>query len=1063
MDPILHIRLLGDCCLSYGESSVVDVNTPRLQSLLAYLLLHRDAPQFRAHVAFQFWPDSAEPQAHSNLRTLLCRLRRALPSADSFLSVGAQTIQWRPASYYSLDVASFEESLAKARETDLVGEGEAAQSALEQAIELYHGDLLPSCYDDWILPERERLCQAYLSAMERLIQLLEARREYARAISYAQRLLRHDPLHETAYRRLMRLRALAGDRAGALRVYHTCATRLQRELGVDPGPATQQAYRQVLRVEDRAEPGRRASRAISPLVGRGDAWVQFLAAWRQAARRTGFLLVLGEAGIGKTRLVEEMLDWANHQGVASAYARCYAAEGELAYAPVTAMLRARPLPPLEKVWLSEVARLRPEILGEQPDLVELQPMTERWHRQRLFEALARAMLGDGQPLLLAIDDLQWCDRETLDWLHFALRFEPHHHLLVVGTCRPEELEDSPFASALPMLHRDVHLTEIELGPLGEAETASLATNVAGEMLDDALLAWLYQETEGNPLFVVEMVRAGLPAGVQASDLVGLHLPPRVQAALAARLAQLSPAAHDLVGLAATIGRAFNFTLLREAGDGDEDKLVRGLDELWQRRIVRERGADTYDFTHDKLRDGAYAALSPARRRMLHRRVAQALEVIHSPDLDPVARQVASHYRRSGLSELAVPYYLRAGEAANRIHARDDAVLSFERGLALLEGMAWGPSQSAWCQAMAAALYEGLGDALEVCHAEQAWHAYQKAVHETSQDNLLAQARLQRKIGYNWAGYGQLDRALEAYDRAETLLGAEPDQPAPDWWLEWLTVQLRRLTVYYFLGRHRDMAPLLDRVQPALERYGTTLHRGWFLANRIGLALRHDRYRVSDGTLAEARSAFAACQECKDRYWIEWSHYILGWVYLLRGNLDEAEQHLQTALALSEETGNRWIETYGLTWLSVLCRKRGRVQDVRRYASRGQCLASAVQQLEQVAMAQANQSWAALREGKLDETEQLGRAALLSWQSSRFVHAFHWTARWPLLAVALSRNEMSSALEHARAMLDPQQQQLPDPLETALESAIHACDQGQAEASRSYLEQSTELAWELGYL
>ena len=256
MAPVLRVRLLGECCLTYGQAPVTGINTPRLQSLLAYLLLHRDAPQSRSHVAFQFWPDSTESQAHSNLRTLLYRLRQALPDSDRLLSVESQTVQWRPDAPYTLDVAHFEQALTRAEQT---GEGPALRAALEQAVELYGGELLPSCYDDWILPQRERLHQGNVRAMEQLIQLLEERREYGQAIRHAQRLLRDDPLHEAGYRRLMRLRALSGDRAGALRVYHTCATTLQRELGVEPSPATQRTYEQVLPVASRPEPGERVA------------------------------------------------------------------------------------------------------------------------------------------------------------------------------------------------------------------------------------------------------------------------------------------------------------------------------------------------------------------------------------------------------------------------------------------------------------------------------------------------------------------------------------------------------------------------------------------------------------------------------------------------------------------------------------------------------------------------------------------------------------------------------------------------------------------------------------
>ena len=130
--------------------------------------------------------------------------------------------------------------------------------------------------------------------------------------------------------------------------------------------------------------------------------------------------------------------------------------------------------------------------------------------------------------------------------------------------------------------------------------------------------------------------------------------------LEARLAQLSPPARELAELAATIGREFSFKLLAKASGRDEDTLVRELDELWQRRIVREHGADAYDFSHDKLREVAYGSLSAARRRLLHRHVAQALETLHAAELDPVSHQVAAHYERAGLPEQAVPLLLARG-------------------------------------------------------------------------------------------------------------------------------------------------------------------------------------------------------------------------------------------------------------------------------------------------------------------------------------------------------------------------------------------------------------------
>ncbi|MEZ4864261.1 MAG: AAA family ATPase [Caldilineaceae bacterium] len=437
------------------------------------------------------------------------------------------------------------------------------------------------------------------------------------------------------------------------------------------------------------------------LIGRQTEWQIVLAAWRLVAGgRTHFLVIEGEAGIGKTRLAEEFVTWANRQGIRAAHTRAYAAEGALAYAPVAEWLRTDAVRAgwlgLETVWLTELAHILPEVLVEHPGLPVPQPLRESWQRKRLFEALARATLADKHPLLLVLDDLQWCDRETLEWLHYLLRYAPRTPLLVVGTVRPEEVEsDHPLTSLLLELRGAAQVTELALGPLTLDETATLATQVTSQPLPPDAIQRLYRETEGNPLFVVETARTELSRAVgEVMDRGGLSsspplldspnpLPPKVYAIIQRRLAQLSSPARELASLAAVIGRSFAFQVVAQASDQREDMLMRGLDELWQRRIIREQGLAAYDFSHDRIREVAYADVGPARRRLLHHRVAQALEAIHAANLEPVNGQVAVHYEQAGLWEQAIHYYQQAAETARRICAYNDSVHSLNRGLALI--------------------------------------------------------------------------------------------------------------------------------------------------------------------------------------------------------------------------------------------------------------------------------------------------------------------------------------------------------------------------------------------
>ncbi len=239
---LLRIRLLGDFELRLGETSLPPLESSRLESLLAYLLLHRNGPQSRQHLAFLLWPDSTDAQARTNLRPLVYTLRHTLPDIDKFLEVTPRTLRWRTEAPFWLDVAAFDHALARSERADV----SEALAALRDAVALYAGDLLEGCYEEWILAEREHFRQRYLVALGHLSTLHEEHGNYTDAIVYAERLLLHDPLPEEVYRRLIRLHDARGDRARALRAYHVCEATLERELGVEPSPATCSVYEALL-------------------------------------------------------------------------------------------------------------------------------------------------------------------------------------------------------------------------------------------------------------------------------------------------------------------------------------------------------------------------------------------------------------------------------------------------------------------------------------------------------------------------------------------------------------------------------------------------------------------------------------------------------------------------------------------------------------------------------------------------------------------------------------------------------------------------------------------------
>ncbi|MGH9667378.1 MAG: ATP-binding protein, partial [Bryobacteraceae bacterium] len=301
------------------------------------------------------------------------------------------------------------------------------------------------------------------------------------------------------------------------------------------------------------------------------------------------------------------------------------------------------------------------------------PLTESWQRRHFYESLHAAFGKSRKPILLYLDDMQWCDPDSLEWLHALLTSSAAAGLLLVGTVRAEETgREHPFMRFLSGLLEVGIVVQIPLAPLNARETAELARLESAKPLDSGNLGDIFQATRGNPLFIVESVRAGLQSA-------------RVHAVIAARLAQLTPASYELAGLASVVGRPFSFELLEKATDWDEHSVFQALDELWRRRIVETRGTSEYDFTHDRLREVAYAELSLVRQRYLHRRVARALAEVYGAGIESWTGQIASHFEQAGMAEEAIEHYRQAAAHARQRYADAEAADLLRRALTLCRG------------------------------------------------------------------------------------------------------------------------------------------------------------------------------------------------------------------------------------------------------------------------------------------------------------------------------------------------------------------------------------------
>ncbi len=484
----------------------------------------------------------------------------------------------------------------------------------------------------------------------------------------------------------MTLQSELGDRSGAIGTYHRCASVLERELAIEPGPETQATLQRIMAHDTVGAPARSATRdrrsghAAGSLVGRADELGQLGSFWQDTTRgRAQAVLVRGDAGVGKSRLIAEFGRLAERRGAVVATARCFGTSGRLALAPVADWLRQPDLRSatrqLDQVWRIEVERLVPSAEPPVDRPTAANAVADGWQRNRFFEALARALSAPGRPTLLVLDNMQWSDPETLTFLAFLLGFAPRAPLMLAGTLRNERHADLELTRWASRIRTAGLLTELSVAPLDTADTRRLAERVSGRPMSDDEASVLHATTGGFPLYVVEAARspADEKASAPSSDLSDV---------LQERFRQCSPPAREIVALAAAVGRDFTLDLLIEASDLSAEDVVQAVDELWQRRILLERG-DGYAFSHDLLREAAYESISPPQRWLHHRRLGQSLELLHADALDDVAAELAEQYALGGRTERAVHYYLRAARAATDVFAYAEAIRLQRKAIALI--------------------------------------------------------------------------------------------------------------------------------------------------------------------------------------------------------------------------------------------------------------------------------------------------------------------------------------------------------------------------------------------
>jgi DNA-binding SARP family transcriptional activator/Tfp pilus assembly protein PilF len=888
----LRVDVLGTPRIEV-DGEPLRVDTRKAVALLAYLAV-TGGPQARELLVDLLWPDTDPDRGRAALRRTLSALRSALGGRWVAVTRAAVALDTDPD---AVDVTRFRDLTASA------GEGPSAVEPLTAAVTLHRDDLLAGFglrdsvrFDDWQRDAGGMLRAELERALDRLVAALEASGRPDDAVPHARRRLALDPLHEPAHRTLIRLYAASGRRSEALSQYRECVRVLDRELGVRPLAETTEIYnavnegRPLAAPEPAATPAPPEAAQAAPLVGRAAEWKAVVAEHAACATDGRIVVIEGEAGVGKTRLGEELAAAVRDGGHVAAVARSHEGESGIAFGLAAAALRAalesagpEPLADVPDHWRAEAARLVPEVGGGRPaagpDSVAAQ--------QRLFEGIAQvlaALVCSRSPGLLFLDDLQSADPASLAAAGYLVRRLAGRPMLVVAAWRSEEIgaDHAVLRRTADRVIRLVRLTRAEVAEL--AASAGMAERAPE----------LFAETEGLPLFVVEYLAAlhdpaedgGLPVGVREL--------------LAARLDGIGETSSQLLTAAAVIGRTFDVDTVRAAAGRGEDETAGALEELTRRGLLVERDAG-YEFSHDKLLAVAYERAGLARRRLLHRRVADTLTAAHA---DPAL--VARHLLAAGLETDAADAYRRAGDRARSVYAHREALDAYRSAIGL-------------GHAEPALLHEAIGD-LHTLQGEyaSALSAYEAAaalsapdtvagiehklgrVHDRRGDPELAELHLLEalRLGGESARV-QADRSLAAHRRGDGAAAAELAERS----LELGEAAGDPEAVAQACNSLGLLTGSREHLERSVELAESLPDRSVLVAALNNLALACGRTGETDAAIALTSRALELCSEQGDRHREAALNNNLADLLHHAGREPESMEHLKRAVTLFAEVGD----------------------------------------------------------------------------------------------------------------------------------------------------------------
>ncbi len=936
----VNLSLLGRPRVS-GETADLPA---KAIALLGYLAI-ADEAQPRERILGLLWGESTEEAARKNLRNALWAVRKSV--GDTGVVAVGDRLALGPR--FEVDVRRLL----------------AMQTSLDPRtlLELYTGPYLDGVrladapeFELWLTAARERLSQVFLGRIVEGLSTLAQAGAWREVADFARSALSHEPLQEELHRLLMEALANLGERGGAIRQFEALRAALALDLEVEPSPETL-ALRDAIaagplprspaprphvdtrRPRDLAQPQPQTG---PPFVGRKAERVGLtdeLAATTRGQARV--VLITGELGIGKSRLWRE---WrAKDAGDCTILeARCVEATSSLPFAPLVELLSDHPrthellhipglVPP---AWVAEVARLLPELRDALPTLPPPAVLPPGEERHRVFEAFVQVLLAlDARPLLIFLDDVHWADRTTLDWLPYLVHRMRNRPLLLVLTYRSGEAP-SVLVHQVAAWAREGVLRRLPLARFDPDETAQL---IGGLGVDSALAHQLQAKSAGNPYVLIELSQN---ADIATSDAV----PPALADLVRSRVERLGESARAVLQAAAVLEPEFDLPLLALTVARDEEEMLDTLDILLGSGVLIERGK-WFAFNHPLISSVVREELSAARRGVLNRRAAQALEVMYAGRVEPVAGLIANHYEHAGEATSAAHYADLAAEHALSLAAPAEAVAFRRRALSL-------DPTSQRQLGLAQALYRSGA----LAEARQAYAATLEDAERSSDAATAARACL--GMGDTYLLTGWADEVVQWAERSLRYLDAESDHAAHAHALFLLGAGRLRAGGKDLVEAERNLDDSVQLAETHNLRDTAVISR--FELGNV-LAERGDLHAA----VAAYRQAADLARTASDPNQQVLALNNLAYHTMLLGEYEAALGHIGAALELAEAYGLRLMLEYLFSTRGEIALAEGKWDEAEVWIVRSLDVAREHNNVAHVAKCQANLGLIARGRGDLD--------------------------------------------------------------------------------------------------